>query len=546
MSHEDDIRARLELLRQRLSDGKIKFAGHLVEGARASLAAVRYGPDGKIDLSTVDGRVRALSAAVAGVEHRAESKEAASLRDIQQSYFAYVENHFGTLYKDMLEAGAHPQSWSWAMSRHQETVDQIYPAIEPFMETLSAFWEAVEEGVRYHLQDLKFTKGVFGGDLFPSYSNNIASTCGLYLDTIILTDPFMNSKPLFPRWDRAVAVRFFVKHGLSVLSYKELALAELNPPIVAVVPFLSSVDEDERELLSRMVEPDALAHAKALFGREFGDIAEFLDFAMSLDTPEKIVGVVKDPARLLFDMEWREPLPQQIEKAIEESGGVIDPSKPGLVVFNQVFGRMMQATDILHKSWQLGGTPLIEAPTSWQYLNWKLEYSADLSPSDQLPLHMVRALQHAGSTDVEWLGAIPPEALIEMREQGAMEEIRDVLTAGVEEVAVAQPGNFFRISDHIVSNIDNAFETHRRAISELRRKKLRFWGHDIGSWLVTGSIGVAAAVTGNPVFGVAALAADQVLDAPKLRDIPKRFQHVRNETAARRRSPLALLFKHMK
>lgn len=546
MSHEDDLRARLELLRQRLEEGQVKFAPHLTEGAKASLGAIRYGPDGKVDLSTVDGRVRALALAVAGMEHREEIKGAASLFDIQSSYFTYVENHFGGLRKDMLEANANPQSWSWAMSRHQETVDQLYPAIEEFMATLSEFWEAMEEVVRYHLQDLRTTKGVFGGDLFPSYSKNIASTCGLYLDTIVLTDPFMNCKPLFPLWDKEVAVRHFVKHGLNVLAYKELALARLNPPIVAIVPFLSSVDDEERDFLSRMAEPDALAHARAMFGRQFEGMEDFAEFAMSLETPDKIIGELKDPSRFLFDTEWDEPLHEQIERAIRESGGLHDFASLGMLVLNQAMGRMMQATDILQKSRQLGGTPLIDAPTSWQYLNWKLEYSAELSPGDQVPLHVVRALQHAGNTDVEWLGDIPPSALIEMREQGAVEEIRGILTAGADEVAIAEPGNFFRISDKIVENIDAAFEKHREAISELRRKKLRFWGHDIGSWVVTGSIGVAAALTGAPVLGLAALAVDQVLDAPKLRDVPKRLGELRDEDAKAYRSPLALFFKHKK
>ena len=44
------------------------------------------------------------------------------------------------------------------------------------------------------------------------------------------------------------------------------------------------------------------------------------------------------------------------------------------MVFNHCFGRMAQATDISWKSASLGGVPLIDAPTSWQYYNWSLEY----------------------------------------------------------------------------------------------------------------------------------------------------------------------------
>jgi hypothetical protein len=131
-----------------------------------------------------------------------------------------------------------------------------------------------------------------------------------------------------------------------------------------------------------------------------------------------------------------------------------------------------------------------------------------------------------------------------MRQQGAVEEIRAILTAGIEEVSAANPGNFFRVSDKIVDNIDSAFESHREAISQLRRKKLRFWGHDIGTWIVSGAIEVAAALAGTPAFGLTAIAADQVFDAPKLRDVPKRFKDLREAQTQNAQSPLALLFKH--
>ena len=37
-------------------------------------------------------------------------------------------------------------------------------------------------------------------------------------------------------------------------------------------------------------------------------------------------------------------------------------------------------------------------------------------------------------------------------------------------------------------------------MDELKRKRQRFYGYDIGSWLVTGTIGVAAAMTANPAW----------------------------------------------
>ena len=187
-----------------------------------------------------------------------------------------------------------------------------------------------------------------------------------------------------------------MKHGLNVLSYKHLALADLKPPIVVVVPFRSAFAEEEYQWLSRLAEPDMLAHGRTIFGREFSSVEELTDFSISLKSVEEVISAVKRPDRLLFDTEWTEPLEQQMVRAAKLSSGLFDEESAGFTILNQSVGRMMQANDSLMKSRELIGTPLMDAPTSWQYLNWKLEYSAEQSQVDQSPMHVVHSIQEAG------------------------------------------------------------------------------------------------------------------------------------------------------
>jgi hypothetical protein len=543
MTNDAELRRRLELLREYFEDGKIKIAPHLIDGFKESFGAVRYGSDGQVDLSTVDGRVRAMALAIAGMDQRDKTKEVASLRDIQNSYFEFVDHSFGDLRKEMVLANANPHSMSWAMSQHAETVDHVYPQIQTFVDALAEFWSGAEEVARYHLQDLNVTKGVYGGDLFPSYAHNIASTCGLYLDTIVLTDPFMNSRILFPRWSRPEAVRYFVKHGLNVLSYKHLALADLSPPIVAIVPFRSSIDNEEGAWLRRIAEKDGLSHAQAIFDRPFESVDELLEFARSFQSVDALVSAVRHPDRLLFDIEWKEPLRQQVTRALTESSGLLAEADLPFLVMNQTIARMMQANDVIGKSREFSGTPLMDAPTSWQYLNWKLEYDAELSPTTRQPMHVVHALQDV-ENKAEWLGKIPADALIDMRQQGALAEIRSVLFKGVQDVVDAEANDFEQVSSRILENLDDAYRKHREAMDELKQNRRRFYGYDIGSWLVTGTIGVAAAITANPALAVAALAAHEVLPAPTLREIPGRLKKLGKREQIQRQTPMGLLFEY--
>lgn len=538
-----ELQRRLGILKQKFDDGKIIIAEHLAEGFKESFGKVRYGSGGEVDLATVDGRVRSMAMMVAVMQDRDDTKAAASLAEIQDAYYQRITAMFQEAHRIMLDHGGNPQSVSWALSRDEDRVAQNYPLIEPFVSELLEFWEVMSEPVRYHLQDLDALKGVFGGDLFPSYERNIASSTGLYLDTIVLTDPFMNCRELFARWPKAEAVRMFLKHGLQLMNYRELVLAELNPSIVVILPFDSSHDGSYRDSLFSAAGVKALRHAEALFGRKFGELEELQEFLTSFEDPAAIVSALADSSRLLFDTEWGGDKLSQIDRAMEDFAPVMG-NDFGALLFNQCFGRMSQATDISWKSQSLGGVPLVDAPTSWQYYNWSLEYGAAKDGKTNVPLHISRGMQRLADTDMQWLGNVPTDALIAIRKEGALEEIREMISKGVEDVVALNPENFFRSADTIYDNLEAAFSNYQSKVSDLKSKKWKFATSDIGSWVVTGSIEIAAAISGLPFVGVASVVASQLTDAPKLKDIPKKMGELRKEGAVLSKSAAGLLFRH--
>lgn len=476
------------------------------------------------------------------MKDRDDTKAAASLQDIQNAFFSRVTAMFQEAHSLMLRHRGNPQSFSWAMSRDERHVDQNYPLVEQFVSELKEFWAVMSEPVRYHLQDLNALKGVFGGDLFPSYERNIASSTALYLDTIILTDPFMNSYDLFSRWPKAETVRMFLKHGLQLMNYRDLVLADLKPAIVVILPFESAHDDSYRDSLFSAAGTKALRHAEKLFDRQFDEIDELHSFLGDLEQAETLVASLVDASRLLFDTEWNGDKVSQIMRALKDTAPITGDHVGGLV-FNQCFGRMSQATDLSWKSHSLGGIPLIDAPTSWQYYKWSLEYGAVTDEKNDVPLHLSRGMQRLADTDMQWLGNVPAEALIAIRKEGALEEIRGLISKGVEDVVALNPSNFFRSADKIYDNLEAAFSDHQEKISQLKAKKWKFASNDIGSWLVAGTVEVTAAILGTPAWGLASVAVSQLTDAPKIRDIPKTVKALKAESDALSNSAAGMLFK---
>jgi hypothetical protein len=106
---DQELRAQIEFLRKEMEEGRVNFSTG-VPLVTDSLKAVRYGPDGKVDLSTVDSHVRSLANMVRQFGYRREAKEAVSLQDLQRSYFTYIEKNFGELYASMKDRDADPSA----------------------------------------------------------------------------------------------------------------------------------------------------------------------------------------------------------------------------------------------------------------------------------------------------------------------------------------------------------------------------------------------------------------------------------------------------
>lgn len=545
-AYEARLQRRLQILKKQFEDDKIRIAPGLQ--VIESLKRVRYAADGTVDLSTVDGLVRSMALAVEAMHDREEMKKSASLAEIQNAYFEFLDKNFGHFFKIMVERGLTPHDAGVALSRTPSAVAELTKDLKDFLEAIEAFWSSAGPVAIAHVEDMHDAlKGVFGGDLFPSSEENIASKCSLYTDTLVLPDPYLCSKHMFERLGDERKAYYLIKHALNLLQYRELACADCSPPIVVILPDTSAIEEEEKQYFYRLGQDDAVLHGARVFGRRFSSFDEMLEFCGHLDTVERAAAEVKDEKRVLFDTEWQGTLQEQIDRATKDSvySGLLGTTNPGVILASQALGRMSTSNELLVKARRLRGTPIIDAPTSWQYLVWKLEY--DAAEAEKLEgltdLHTVRGLQTLAANDMRWLGRVPPAALIEVRKSGALNDVRKILANGVEELATANPTNFHRTSDRVFDNIHTAFAEHQKNIDALIAKKWKFAGSDLGSWLVVGSLAATAAATGAPVWGLAALAADQVLKAPKLRDIPESIRALSEETKKLKRSPVGMLFK---
>lgn len=516
-----------------------------MDGVTQSLMNIRTLKDGSIDLSTVDSRARSLAGAVAHMHDMDEAKKL-SMRELQQAYFSLLESDLSELNTMMITKGGNPHTIGDFVKGEKEFVETFSKNQDEFFQKYKGFWLDNEIVIDAHLQERSEFRAVFSGDLFPSYTYNIASGVGLYMDTIVLPCPALKVCRLIQTGMKLdLALYYFVKHGLNALKYKNLALADVNPPIVIIAPNQCDLNDMQLDLVSAFSKADILSHAQSMFGTNFDSTEKLQEFLQTLKKPQDVVTKLAKPEKLLFDTNWKEPLEVQMEKSVEQLGqfSVKIPNTVGLSVMNAIFGRMTQANDAVMLSRRYGGVPLLDVDTSWQYLQWKFEYDQERS-SAQNPESPVLSKALAGmSSDLDSLFQIPSEALIELRKEGLMQEMRGVLTEGLdlmEQNTIGVDESMRRIE----MNFKDALSSQHAKVKELIKRKAKFAGINVSTWLATGGLSIAAASTGYLSLQTAA-AVMGAIGTPSALDVISKWNEMRKAEKKSKKAPMAILHKHI-
>lgn len=536
---------RLELLRKRIHDGKFHVAPHLREGFETSLQRIRTAADGLVDETTVDGRIRSTLLMIAYQSDREEWKDLVSLKQIQEAYFERLQKMFGQPFEMMIEAKVDPYHFAEWYASDQARVKETIGVADDFVSGTIEFWENISDPTWIHLEDSFDTKAVFTGEIFPDGRSNVVSSTGIYFDTTILPDPFLKMASVFEQMDVQDRVTEILRLGLQVLQYKDLAIADVPKPLVAVLPDRHGLEEGYRKFVHDCATDDAVKHAARLFGRRFSGIEELTDFLKRFKTSGDIVAALHQPNELVFATEWKGSLSDHIDRFILENGKKLGIAAPGQAVFLQLLTRFSQANDSYQRSRELRGTPIVRAETSWLWFNWMLRANAQGLEGDALTgLHVARALGTTVKREISWLGNVPAAALIEIRKTGAMDEIRALLGSGIRQLVDARPDNFHRTGDKVFDNLYAAFQSHEKQIDVLRMKKWKFAGLDVGSFFVIGGIEMTAALTGLPLFGAAAATASRLGVIPTAKDLKEKFGKLKEEGAKLNSTGVGILFKH--
>lgn len=505
----EELHRRVELLSTRLNWGRFYIAPHLAAELQNSMLKIRHGADGMVEPDSVDGRIRSLLTFITHQDERDEWRDTVSLRQIQEAYFDIVRRAFDRPYRTMTEAASKPSRFAAWFVSDSKRVGGWSDVTDQFVADVVDFWRCIPDSGWAHLEASSDSKAVLTDRPFFGGGSDFAGSTGIYFDTTILPDPFVDLSFLMDRMDQKGRCHEVLRLALQVLRCRDLALADIATPVVVILADRFKLVQRYGDFIQLRAENDTLRHATGLFGREFGEVEELRDFLRIFKEPDALAAALGDPSELDLNAGRRGDLCEHIRRCLEEQSGRPGVHGAGDAMFMHWLHGFLQANEGLQRSQGVGGTPVTRSEGPWRWFRRLLRGNAVAAESEgRVALHTARELGTAAGKEIVRLGNVPREALIAIRRAGALEEVRDILGAGLKEIAAARPNAFFATGDRVFENLQSALRVHERNINALRAKKWTFSGHAIESLLDAGGMAAAAAVTGIRRYGDPAGEAD--------------------------------------
>jgi hypothetical protein len=461
-----------------------------------SLADVCYDDDGQVVSESVNPMLLTLAV---GVMHDVLERKALStpLADVQAEYARLLEHFFKQPFAEMTKHNATPNDVAEDLSETPRAVRSINSFAPELHDALIEFWRSNGLTVLAHLRSQSALRAVYGGNLFPHFRSDFISNLALYADTLLLPDPLIQASGMRDFLTEKDLTYFFVRHGLTAMGYKDLALADTAVPIVVFVPDEFWIAESVGKSLHSLSLDDVRLHAEKIFSRQFADVDEVRQLIRSFSNEHELAEAVKDASRFIFDIE-ENPMPlDQIACLMEDRKkfkGEIGLDDVRSIVSQSLEGRFVQTTHAINRAAMYGGVPVMDAPTSWQYLLWKYEYlAASREPHVDYRDMMVQHVIQSQLADLPALKNLSHEAVIELRRRDSLKELRELLRKGIGAVKNASTETVSEVTRQVRQNLQAAFTEYEE---EVRNRAATGSGALKAMGLSGGRLGIALAVVG--------------------------------------------------
>ena len=151
-------------------------------------------------------------------------------------------------------------------------------------------------------------------------------------------------------------------------------------------------------------------------------------------------------------------------------------------------------------------------------------------------------LQTLQNPTLSWIGNVPIEKVIEMRERGELQDMRDFLSKSVGEIEGASDEEFFDVASETEYRIQQAFLKHSSDVRSLSNTFKRRYKIQTASIIVTGSLGIVSAMF-PPIAQTISILSASAVESVSITKLISQYLEERDAIRTLRRKPVGMLFE---
>ncbi len=322
-----------------------------------------------------------------------------------------------------------------------------------------------------------------GSSRFGRSQLNSTSATVLYSDTVFIPDP------VIPWMERERTEEKFRHLNLlqavhALLHLKPLVDADLPFPAVLVFPSWEKLLEDNDPQTQSGISHLFTDMMSCYLGENLASIEEVFDFANRF--PDQTYQLVE--SNRLFVAQGGpidEPLSDALiryenEVAIWRSDDWLSQYRkfpPHVQIINGILERVTPIYHLLENAQELGSNPLLSIEQQAHYFGLVSGTSnARLAALDVLDPKTTALVNALSSKRLEWLGGIPIETLVNLRQNNENLDFRKRLHAAVTRLHKSSLGDINRVASEVCHDLEQANAEHEKELRKIQSKYNRTHG----------------------------------------------------------------------
>jgi len=474
-----------------------------------------------------------------------------TLQKAYEKYFEILEDYFGLHYKQM--RNKRERFWK-ATARGRKVYDEKLATSvcdTLFQELRSIDWLAINN----EIQQMKGTKALFQCPVLAT--ENLIKRTSMYADTVVFSGllPHISEfREIYSKLDSSGAlpapmarITLALNAALRLLDMKEIFLADLNRPIATIASPLIVYNDNLANSYSELQKHDSLELCSYVFGKKFSSHGEFNEYILKQKNLETLIKCIQKPE--FFESPGGMTLEKYFATAIETESKLLHPhihqyhDKTEILLWtvrHALVKALGGSTSQLIDCKILDAEPTTSDMKRWHLLKWRFmkdcrAFSRKIGIEGiSVDSLVLTALQ---LDNFRWLGNVPLHGIIKMREEGELQNIRDILSREIENIKSVSDEDFVKVVAQVKHNLEEAFNRHRTQVKRLDETFRKKYDFDVASLLVTGSLGVVSAL-----FPPLAMLTG-VIGGGSITKIIHDVLEERSKRAELRRKPMGLLFQ---